>query len=267
MRVPRAVKVHLRHNVVGYIALFCFAIGGTAIALPGKNKVDSGDIKQKSVHSGDLASGAVTRRNIAHGAVSGPKLATGAVGSAAVLDHSLTSRDIDESTLSRPGIAAGSVGPLEEADRERRILVSPGYFYEGSAELGEAGPFASLNFDPASDEAAYLSIEVPGGRVAGTPLGVRLLWSADAGGDVVWEIASLAAGVGETMAIKIAPRRSTSGTAESIVTATSFTIPPDEVQNGDLLGMRVSRNADDPADTLVADARLHMLEISYMSTG
>lgn len=38
------IREHIRHNVVGYIALFCFAVGGTAVALPGNNKVDSGDI-------------------------------------------------------------------------------------------------------------------------------------------------------------------------------------------------------------------------------
>jgi hypothetical protein len=34
----------MRSNVVGYIALFCFAIGGSANALPGTNTVQSNDI-------------------------------------------------------------------------------------------------------------------------------------------------------------------------------------------------------------------------------
>jgi hypothetical protein len=267
MRVPTAVKEHLRHNVVGYVALFCFAIGGTAIALPGKNTVDSGDIRQKSVRSGDLAAGAVTKPKLANGAVTGPKLAAGAVSSSIVLDDSLTGGDIDESTLSRPALGAGSVGALEEADRERRIVVPAGAFHEGSAKLTETGPFASLNFDPNTDQGAYLSIEVPGGRVEGTPLEVRLIWTADDDGNVVWTLAFLSVGVGESTVVKIAPAEATTGTEADIVTATSFTLPGGEVETGDLLGVRVARNADDLADTVGSPASLHLVDISYMATG
>jgi hypothetical protein len=38
------IRAHIRSNVVGYIALFCFAIGGSANALPGANTVQSNDI-------------------------------------------------------------------------------------------------------------------------------------------------------------------------------------------------------------------------------
>jgi hypothetical protein len=257
MGILKVVKEHIRHNVVGYIALFCFVIGGTAIALPGKNKVDSGDLKPKAVHASDVANGAVTGPKLAAGAVSGPK----------VLDNSLTGGDIDESTLSRPGIGVGAVGALEEADRERRIVVPVGAISPGTAELTNLGPFSALKFNPATDEAAYLTTEAPGGRVEGTPLVVRLIWTADDSGNAVWEISSLAAGMGETIAIKIAPQRSTAATTQDIVTATSFTIPSDEVQNGDLLGIRIVRNADDPEDNLGDFAQLHLVDISYTATG
>ena len=257
MRVPKAVKDHLRHNVVGYIALFCFAIGGTAIALPGKKTVDSGDIRPKAVHASDIAKEAVT----------GPKLRKNAVGSAAVLDNSLTGADIDESTLSRPGIVPGSVGPLEEADRERRIVVPAGSLFEGSASPSSQSPFAAIKFDDLAHQTAYLSIEVPGGRVDGTPLNVRLIWTAGEAGNVLWEIAFLAAGVGDTTNIEALPERVVSSTTKSIVTATSLTIPGDEAQNGDLLGLEISRNGANSADTLEDSARLHLVEISYQSTG
>ena len=38
------IRAHIRSNVVGYIALFCFAIGGSANALSGTNTVRSNDI-------------------------------------------------------------------------------------------------------------------------------------------------------------------------------------------------------------------------------
>jgi hypothetical protein len=258
MRFPNAVREHLRHNVVGYIALFCFAIGGTAIALPGKNKVDSGDLKPKAVHASDVANGAVTR----------PKLAAGAVTSPKVLDNSLTGGDIDESTLSRPGIGVGAVGPLEEADRQRRIVVPAGAFYEGTAVLATAGPLAALKFDPALGTAAYLSTEVPGGRVEGTPLEVRLIWSSEeTGGDVVWEVRSMAVAVGESTAGKIDNLRETAGTTGDILTATSFTVPGDQIQSGDLLALRIFRNGDNLGDTVPDPAQLFVVEISYTSTG
>jgi hypothetical protein len=47
---------HVRSNVVGYIALFV-ALTGTAIALPGRNSVDSGDIRNGQVRSVDVKNG------------------------------------------------------------------------------------------------------------------------------------------------------------------------------------------------------------------
>jgi hypothetical protein len=43
---------------VAFIALLA-ALSGTAVALPGKNTVDSGDIKKGAVKRGDLAANAV----------------------------------------------------------------------------------------------------------------------------------------------------------------------------------------------------------------
>ena len=115
MRLPGAVRDHLRHNVVGYIALFCFVLGGTAIALPGKNKVNSADIKPNAVHASDIAKKAVTAAKIAPRSVDGLR----------VIDKSLTSADIDESTLDiKP--APSSIGPTELADRQRRLVFTPG---------------------------------------------------------------------------------------------------------------------------------------------
>jgi hypothetical protein len=78
------VREHLRSNVVGYVALFLVVAGGAASALPGRNTIDSGDIKRGQVKTSDLA--------------------TGAVGSAKVADDALTGADVDESSLSLPPI-------------------------------------------------------------------------------------------------------------------------------------------------------------------
>ena len=75
---------------VAFVALVA-ALSGTAIALPGRNTVDSGDIKNKQVKGKDLANNAVT----------GKKVKNGAVGSADVGNDSLTGDDINESTLGK----------------------------------------------------------------------------------------------------------------------------------------------------------------------
>jgi hypothetical protein len=69
---------HLRRNLIALVALFV-ALGGTAAALPGKNTVDSGDIKKKAVKTRDIAKQAVTEPKLADGAVTTAKLANGAV--------------------------------------------------------------------------------------------------------------------------------------------------------------------------------------------
>jgi hypothetical protein len=66
--------------VVAFVALLA-AVGGTAAALPGKNTIDSGDIRK----------GAVKRADIARSAVNGPKVANG----------SITGKDVKEGTLGK----------------------------------------------------------------------------------------------------------------------------------------------------------------------
>src|SRR5437763_4383158 len=90
-RALRAVGHHIRTNVVGYLALF-IALSATAYALPGRNTVDSGDIK----------TGQIKTRNLARGTVTKSKLAPNSVDSSKVTDNSLTGADINESTLNLP---------------------------------------------------------------------------------------------------------------------------------------------------------------------
>jgi hypothetical protein len=73
----RALGKHFRSNVIGYIALFCFAISGTAEALPGLHSVDSGDIKNRQVKRKDLASNSVGSQNVIDGSLTNADLAAG----------------------------------------------------------------------------------------------------------------------------------------------------------------------------------------------
>ncbi len=72
---------YIRRNILGVVAIFV-ALSGTAAALPGKNKVDSGDIKAGNVKLSDI----------------GPN----AVEGSKVVDDSLKGADVDESSLNIP---------------------------------------------------------------------------------------------------------------------------------------------------------------------
>jgi len=74
--------------LVAFAALLA-ALSGTAIALPGKNTVDSGDIKNNNVRSADIRNNNVTSTDLRNGSATGTD----------VRDNSLTGTDIDESSL------------------------------------------------------------------------------------------------------------------------------------------------------------------------
>jgi hypothetical protein len=73
---------------VAFVALLA-ALSGTAIALPGTNTVDSGDIKNNTIRSRDIRNNDVRTQDIRNGTVSGTD----------VRDDSLTGADILESSL------------------------------------------------------------------------------------------------------------------------------------------------------------------------
>ena len=261
MRVPGAVRDHLRHNVVGYVALFCFVLGGTAIALPGKNKVNSADIKPNAVHASDIAKKAVTAAKIAPRSVDGLR----------VIDKSLSAADIDESTLDiRP--APSSIGPTELADRQRRLVFTPGMLVsEGAGEAPKTevfGAFPVLSFANNANGFASLATDVPGSRVEGTRMTVRIVWNSNNSGTVDWTYAyqSVATG-GDVGAAQISEGELPSPTASGHLNTTTFDIPAGAVSNGDLLGLTIERVGTNVNDTLPGDALLQMIEIDYTATG
>jgi hypothetical protein len=244
--------------VVGYIALFCFVLGGTAVALPGKNKVDTGDIKKNAVRTSDIAPKAVTAAKIAPRSVDGLR----------VIDNSLTGEDIDESTLDiRP--APSSIGPTELADRQRRLLFGPGELVPGGSEvkLENVGPFPVLVFPNANNYASFAT-DVPGSRVEGTKMTVRVVWSSTGNGAVVWDLAYGVVGTGGSVeGAPIVESELEAPTTGGSLTTTSFEIPGGAISNGELLGAAIERSANNVHDTLPGDARLHLVEIDYTATG
>jgi hypothetical protein len=108
------IRHHIRSNVVGYIAIFLFAMSGTAFGLAGSNTVFSDDIVNQevktddlkngdvgiadlgvnSVGSGELADGSVKSAEINDGTIATVDIADGAVNSAKILDQSVTGTDL-----------------------------------------------------------------------------------------------------------------------------------------------------------------------------
>ena len=101
MGASARISEHIRHNLWGIAAVF-IALSGTAAALPGKNKVDSGDIKQGNVRLGDLG--------------------VNSVDSSKVVDDSLKGADVNESSLNLPPSPDDPVDPAAKRPGWRRSV-------------------------------------------------------------------------------------------------------------------------------------------------
>jgi hypothetical protein len=147
MEVNRAarssrVREHFRSNVVGYVAIFLFAVAGTASALPGRNTVDSGDIKNKQVK----------RADIAPNAVNGSRVANGAIGGADVNEGSLGQVPRAASAAALGGTPAAEVVRTDPAIGPH---VTP-FFTEGSLDVSDTA--STFNLGP-------LTLEIDGGAI------------------------------------------------------------------------------------------------------
>lgn len=90
--------------VLAAIALFV-ALSGAAIALPGKNTVDSGDIRKNAVKSSDIAKGAVRSADIRNGQVAGSDLGANSVNGGKIAANSVNSSDVAGESLSDADIS------------------------------------------------------------------------------------------------------------------------------------------------------------------
>jgi hypothetical protein len=84
--------------IVACIALIV-AAGGTANALPGKNRVKKDDITRNAVRAKHLNRNSVGASEIRSRAVGASEIRSGAVGSSEARDNSLSGSDINEPTL------------------------------------------------------------------------------------------------------------------------------------------------------------------------
>src|ERR671916_3119764 len=80
-------------TVIACLALF-FALGGSAIALQGRNSVNSGDIKPKAVKTSDIANNAVTTRKIKNNHVRAADIQNNAVGTGEIRNGQVRTGDI-----------------------------------------------------------------------------------------------------------------------------------------------------------------------------
>ena len=83
---------------IAFIALLA-ALSGTAIALPGTNTVDSGDIKNGQVKNKDIGKNAVNGKKVKNGSIASADVKNGSLTGTDVKDNSLTGNDINEGTL------------------------------------------------------------------------------------------------------------------------------------------------------------------------
>jgi len=90
---------------VAFIALLA-TLSGTAIALPGKNTVDSGDIKKGAVRGKDIRKNAVTGKKVKNNSLTGSDVKSLTGGD--VNDNSLGGNDVDETSLAKVPSAAAA---------------------------------------------------------------------------------------------------------------------------------------------------------------
>jgi hypothetical protein len=164
---------------VAFVALLA-ALSGTAVALPGRNTVDSGDLKR----------GAVKRADIGRNAITGVKVRNGSLGGPDLRDGSLTGEDIDESKLGQVPSAdtANTAGTASSAD---------------SADSVDGASFARINYRAEAGSAAATPILDLNGLTlsASCSPAVELAVSATTAVDdamVHWEVAGNTSPAGST---------------------------------------------------------------------
>jgi hypothetical protein len=126
--------------VISLVALFA-ALSGAAIALPGTDTVNSGDIKDNKVKSVDLKDGAavtgddvvdesLTGTDVTDETIAGNDVQNDTLQSADVQDQTITGADVAGDTLQANDLAPGSVGSQEIGDgihnHSNTVVVSGG---------------------------------------------------------------------------------------------------------------------------------------------
>ena len=111
------IRGHLRSNVVGYVAIFLFAIGGTAYATHpgGANTISNGDIINGQVFTQDLADNNLTsldirNDNLGDGGLQAIDLRADSVGASEISSGAVGSDEITDDTVSGADLAGSGFG-------------------------------------------------------------------------------------------------------------------------------------------------------------
>lgn len=161
MAPSQRIRRHLQSNAIAYVALFV-ALSGTAIALPGKNKVKKNDIARGAVVGKAIAADAVKQAKIRDAAVIAPKLAPNAVTTNSILDDAITAPKLAEDSVTRQAIVQGSVnggkianGAIDSTKVAQGSLLAEDF---APGQISDAFLFEDL----AGDETASFTIQRPG---------------------------------------------------------------------------------------------------------
>lgn len=146
---------------VAFVALLA-ALSGTAIALPGKNTVDSGDIRKGSVKPSDIARNAVRGAKVKNNSLTGSDVKK--VAGADVTNDSLTGSDLNEGTLAKvpsaanadTAVNAANAGTVDGKNAVCAAGTTPylGQCFETTARAAATSVFAAS--DDCADEGRYL---------------------------------------------------------------------------------------------------------------
>jgi hypothetical protein len=153
--------------VMGFIAMVA-ALSGTAVALPGVNLIDSGDIKN----------GQVKRKDIGKNAVTGAKVANGSLTGADVKDKSLTPSDFS-------GSVQGPQGP-QGIQGEKGDTGAPGISGYEVVQVATATNSNSFKSNSLSCPGGK-SIIGGGSNVSGSIAGIAILQDGPDSGVITWE--------------------------------------------------------------------------------
>jgi hypothetical protein len=187
--MSKAIREHIRSNVVGYVAIFMFATGGTAYGLNGTNTVDSGDIINNEVRSPD-----VRDDTLANGGLGAADLGPDSVGSSEVAPDSLDAADLNAasvgaSEVSDESLGAGELAPDSVGNSEVATgAIGSGEVAADSVAAADLAPDSVGNSELAVD--AVSTTEIIDGEVqnadlgSGAVTGVKVFPSSLSGADI-----------------------------------------------------------------------------------
>jgi hypothetical protein len=174
-------------------------------------------------------------------------------------------------------VPAAQLPPITPTSTTRTVQIAPGAATLPDGSAGNLAPallrakgveaaptkhFLYLAFDPTNDENAYWTFRMPGAYASGGTL--KLLWTADTiTGAVVWggRVAAITAGDVDTPLEHVAAAPVVVTTNVNTVearrlTETTITLGMDGAAAGDLVVVRIFRNASNASDTCAVDAEL-----------